>query len=57
MDTQAVCENCGFTIYNDALTCAQWCKYARKCFGDEAYEQLTEAARRQKERKKEAERA
>ena len=56
VDTQAVCEHCGFTIYNDALTCVQWCQYARKCFGDEAYEQLMEVARRQKQRKqKEAE--
>ena len=21
IDTEAVCENCGFTIYNDTLTC------------------------------------
>ncbi len=50
VDTQAVCENCGFVIYNDTLTCVQWCKYARKCFGDEAYETLMEAARMVKER-------
>ena len=56
VDTEAVCEHCGFTIYNDALTCVQWCQYARKCFGDEAYEQLMEVAQRQKVRKqKEAE--
>ena len=54
VDTEAVCENCGFVIYNDMLTCVQWCKYARKCFGDEAYEQLMKAAERQKEKKKEA---
>ena len=54
VDTEAVCENCGFVIYNDTLTCVQWCKYARKCFGDEAYEQLMKAAERQKEKKKEA---
>ena len=54
VDTEAVCENCGFVIYNDARTCVQWCKYARKGFGDEAYEQLMKAAERQKENKKEA---
>ena len=54
VDTEAVCENCGFVIYNDTLTCVQWYKYARKCFGDEASEQLMKAAERQKEKKKEA---
>jgi len=44
VDAQAVCENCGFTIYNDKMTCAQWCKYARQCFGDEVYENLIRAA-------------
>lgn len=50
VDTEAVCENCGFVIYNDALTCVQWCQYAKKCVGEEAYEQLMAVARRQKER-------
>ena len=50
VDTEAVCENCGFVIYNDALTCVQWCQYAKKCVGEEAYEQLLAVARRQKER-------
>ena len=50
VDTEAVCENCGFVIYNDTLTCVQWCQYAKKCVGEEAYEQLMEIARRQKER-------
>ncbi len=50
IDTEAVCENCGFTIYNDTLTCVQWCKYARQCFGDTAYEALIKAAKIQKER-------
>jgi hypothetical protein len=50
IDTEAVCENCGFTIYNDTLTCVQWCKYAKQCFGDTAYEALMKAARIQKER-------
>ena len=54
VDTEAVCENCGFVIYNDTLSCVQWCKYARKCLGYEAYENLMKAAERQKEQKKEA---
>ena len=40
MDTEAVCENCGTVIYNDTLSCVQWCKYARQCVGDETYERL-----------------
>ena len=24
-DTQAVCEHCGFVVYNDTLSCVQWC--------------------------------
>ncbi len=54
VDTEAVCENCGYVVYNDTLTCVQWCKYARKCFGEEAYAQLMKAAQRQKERKEES---
>ena len=37
-------------IYNDSLSCVQWCKYARKCVGDEMYEHLMEIVRRKKER-------
>ena len=50
IDTQVACENCGFVIYNDTLSCVQWCKYARKCVGDETYEHLMEIVRRKKER-------
>ena len=50
MDTEAVCENCGQVIYNDALSCVQWCQYARKCAGDEMYEHMMAIARAQKER-------
>jgi len=38
-DAQVACE-CGFIAYNDALSCVNWCKYARECVGDEAYEKL-----------------
>ena len=44
IDTEAVCPNCGFVIYNDTLTCVKWCAYARQCFGDAAYESLMKAA-------------
>ena len=48
-DTQAVCEHCGFVVYNDTLSCVQWCKYARKCVGDEMYETMMKIAAKQKE--------
>ena len=50
IDTQMACENCGFVVYNDTLSCVQWCKYARKCVGDEMYEKMMEIAQRQKQR-------
>ena len=49
-DTQAVCEHCGFVVYNDTLSCVQWCKYARKCVGDQMYEQMMEIAKHNKEK-------
>ena len=39
-DTEVACDNCGFVVYNDSLSCVQWCKYARKCVGDELYEKM-----------------
>ena len=49
IDAEAIRENCGFTIYNDVQTCAQWCQYARQCFGDEVYESLVRAAKAREE--------
>lgn len=48
IDTEVACDNCGFVAYNDTLTCVQWCKYARKCVGDELYERMMEIAALQK---------
>jgi len=48
IDTEVTCENCGFVVYNDALSCVQWCKYARNCVGDEMYGHMMEIAERQK---------
>lgn len=48
-DTEVACENCGFVVYNDALSCVQWCKHARQCVGDAMYEQMMQIAARQKE--------
>ena len=52
IDTEMACENCGFVIYNDSLNCVQWCRYARKCVGDEMYGHLMKVAERQKERRR-----
>ena len=51
IDTQRSCEKCGFVAYNDTLSCVQWCEYARKCVGDEMYEQMMQIAAAQKARK------
>lgn len=39
-DVSVTCEKCGFTVYNDATSCVQWCQYAKSCVGPEAYEKL-----------------
>lgn len=54
IDTAVNCENCGQEVYNDAVSCVQWCKYARTCVGDQEYERLMEVARLQKQRQLEA---
>ena len=51
IDTQMACENCGFIVYNDTLSCVQWCQYARKCVRDAMYEHMMEIAAMQKARK------
>ena len=56
-DTEVACEHCGQVIYNDTLSCVQWCQYARKCVGDEMYEHMMEIARAQKARAQEERRA
>lgn len=48
IDTEATCENCGFVIYNDLLSCVQWCKYAKQCVGEEMYEHMMVLAEKQK---------
>lgn len=50
IDTEVPCDNCGFVAYNDTLSCVQWCEYARKCVGDEMYEQMMKIAAQQKQK-------
>ncbi len=51
VDTEAACEHCGFVIYNDQLSCVQWCKYARQCVGDRMYKNMMEIAKRNIEKR------
>ena len=46
IDTEMKCDNCGFVVYNESLSCVQWCKYARKCMGDDMYEALIKISER-----------
>ena len=48
IDTEQVCERCGFVAYNDTLSCVQWCKYAKQCVGEDMYNHMMKIAERQK---------
>jgi len=48
IDTEQVCEHCGFVAYNDTLSCVQWCQYAKQCVGEEMYAHMMKIAERQK---------
>lgn len=52
VDTEVVCDKCGFVIYNDALSCVQWCKYAKQCVGPEMYERMMRVVEEQKRKRK-----
>jgi ribosomal protein S27AE len=39
-DVKVACDKCGFVIYNDLLSCVQWCRYAKECVGEETYKRL-----------------
>ena len=49
VDTEVACDKCGFVAYNDALSCVQWCQYAKQCVGEEMYEAMMAIAKRNKE--------
>lgn len=51
IDTQVSCDYCGFMAYNDALSCVQWCQYAKQCVGEEMYEQMMQIAAQNKHKK------
>jgi ribosomal protein S27E len=40
-DIEVTCSRCGFVVYNDMMSCIQWCKYAQECVGPDTYRRLT----------------
>jgi ribosomal protein S27AE len=39
-DASAKCSTCGFVIYNDTVSCVQWCEYAKECVGEKTYDRI-----------------
>lgn len=39
-EASAKCSKCGLVVYNDLLSCVQWCEYAKECVGEETYERV-----------------
>ena len=33
-DRERACPECGFVVFNDIVSCRQWCRYAEKCLGE-----------------------
>ncbi|OGO02970.1 MAG: hypothetical protein A2Y91_06195 [Chloroflexi bacterium RBG_13_54_8] len=48
-EASARCPKCGFVVYNDLLSCVEWCEYARQCVGDKAYERVMEQLAQRKQ--------
>ena len=40
IDTEMACENCGYVVYNDIISCVKWCKHAKLCVGEDMYNKL-----------------
>ena len=50
-DVSVTCSNCGFVIYNDIMTCVQWCRYAKECVGKDTYNRIMALVAAQEQRK------
>jgi NADH pyrophosphatase NudC (nudix superfamily) len=50
-DVSVTCSNCGFVVYNDIMTCVQWCKYAKECVGEETYNKIMAQMKAQDQKK------
>lgn len=56
-DASVKCSTCGFVVYNDILSCVQWCKHAKECVGDETYWKILAQLKAQEEHKAQENRA
>ena len=52
-DTSVECDVCKTPVYNDAVSCVQWCRYAKSCVGEAEYERLMKVAEMQQQRREE----
>jgi DNA-directed RNA polymerase subunit RPC12/RpoP len=43
-DVSVKCSECGFKIFNDSVSCVQWCKYAKECVGENTYNRIMSQA-------------
>jgi len=50
-DVSVTCSRCGFVVYNDIMSCVQWCKKAKECVGEETYNNIMEQLMAQEERR------
>lgn len=50
-DISVKCSECGFEVFNDIISCVQWCKYAKECVGEETYHKIMGQLKIQQERK------
>ncbi|MCL1880288.1 MAG: transposase [Actinomycetia bacterium] len=50
-DIELACTSCGFVVFNDVISCINWCKMAKECLGEEMYERLMTASRENAEEK------
>ena len=53
-DISVKCSSCGFVVYNDILSCVQWCKHAKECVGTETYDKIMAQVKSQDERNNQA---
>ena len=50
-DVSVTCSTCGLVVYNDVMSCVQWCKYAKECVGEETYAKIMAQVKAQEQNK------
>ena len=50
-DVKMDCDTCGFTVYNDTMSCVEYCEYAKECVGEEIYNDVQEMVKKKKAQK------